>query len=119
MEGRERLPDECLVVRCGQPPFDRPIPLHERCEEHEGVFGFSVQSATGLAFDRLAAWCPNRRVGLTTVGEIRALGYDVVTTSGKGYHATVVVPRRWDQQSAEQLARIFREEVNPMPRRKR
>ena len=32
MSGRERLPDEAQVVRCGQPPFDQPKPLHERCD---------------------------------------------------------------------------------------
>ena len=112
-----RLPDDALVVRCGQPPFDRPKPLHERCGEHpEGVFGFSVQCASGLALDMLARWCRNKRVGVTTVGEIRALGYDVVTTGGLGHHATVIVPRDWDAVSAERLVRCFQDVANPAPR---
>ena len=27
MASSERLPDEALVVRCGRPPFDDPVPL--------------------------------------------------------------------------------------------
>jgi hypothetical protein len=119
MADHERLPDEALVVRCGQPPFGHPSILPERCVPHEGVFGFSVQSADGVTLNRLAAWCPNRKVGVLTVGEIRALGYDVVITSGQGYHATVVVPTDWDPDSAESLAQSFREADNPSPRRVR
>jgi len=51
---------------------------------HEGVFGFSVQCADEVLLDRLAGWCPNKKLGVATVGEIRTLGYDVVVTSGKG-----------------------------------
>jgi hypothetical protein len=111
-----RLSDQALVVRCGQPPFDRPIPLCERCVHHEGVYGFSVQSADQVPFDELASWCPNKKVGVATVGEIRALGYDVVVTAGKGYHATVMVPMGWDLQGSESLVRLFRERINPSPR---
>jgi len=84
MPSTERLPDQALVVRCGRPPFDDPIPLCERCVHHEGVFGFSVQCADEVLLDRLAGWCPNKKLGVATVGEIRTLGYDVVVTSGKG-----------------------------------
>jgi len=119
MADPERLSDGALVVRCGQPPFGRPTTLSERCDIHEGVFGFSAQSADGVPLDRLAAWCPNRKVGVLTVGEIRALGYDVVITSGQGYHASVVVPRAWDPAAAEGLAHAFREATNPSPRKSR
>jgi hypothetical protein len=114
---RPRLSDQALVVRCGQPPFDLPIPLCERCVHHEGVYGFSVQSADQVPFEGLASWCPNNKVGVATVGEIRALGYDVVITAGKGYHATVVVPNDWDLPGSSSLIRLFREQSNPLPRR--
>ena len=91
---RERLADEAVVVRCGRPPYDDPAPLREKCVWYHGRFGFSVQSAEGIPLEALAAWCPNRKIGITTVGEIRALGYDVVVTPGKGHHATVAVVRR-------------------------
>jgi hypothetical protein len=114
-----RLPDEAVVVRCGRPPFDDPIPLCERCVQHEGVYGFSVQCADKLSLDQLAGVCPNRKVGVATVGEIRVLGYDVVMTSGKGHHATVVVPNDWDYAASQGLVQLFREQVNPRPRKSR
>jgi len=119
MPGAERFPDHALVVRCGRPPFDDPIPLCERCVEHQGVYGFSVQCADAVPLDRLASLCPNKKVGVTTVGEIRVLGYDVVVTTGRGHHATVVVPIDWDYAASRGLVRLFREEVNPMPRQSR
>ena len=57
MSERERLPDEAQVVRCGRPPFDDPKPLHERCDEHDGVYGFSVQSRGNQTLEALAVWC--------------------------------------------------------------
>ncbi len=119
MGTEERLRDEALVGRCGQPPFEVPAPLCNRCDHHEGVYGFSVQSAAQIAFEQLAAWCPNEKVGVTTVGEIRALGCDVMVTTGQGYHATVVVPEDWDHAASHGLIVLFREEINPMPRKPR
>jgi hypothetical protein len=119
MGSAERLPDNAPVVRCGQPPFEKPIPLCERCVYHEGFFGFSVQCVEGVSLEQLAYWCPNQKIGVTTVGEVRVLGYDVVVTSSRGHHATVVVPVDWDRDGSESLVRLFREEVNPMPRKPR
>lgn len=115
----DRLSDQALVVRCGQPPFESPIPLHQRCDLHECFYGFSVQSADGISLEELASWCPNNKIGVTTVGEIRGLGYDVVMTAGIGHHATVVVPVDWEYGDSLVLVRLFREERNPNPRRKR
>jgi energy-coupling factor transporter ATP-binding protein EcfA2 len=72
-----------------------------------------------VALDGLASWCPNKKIGVTTVGEIRVLGYDVIVTVGKGYHATVVVPADWNYDSSQDLVRLFREERNPTWRRSR
>jgi hypothetical protein len=117
MAKRERLPDEAWVVRCGRPPFDDPTPLRERCVWYEGQFGFSVQCAARVPLEGLAAWCPNRKIGITTVGEIRALGYDAVVTPGKGHHATVAVTPDWTPEDSERLVGLFREETNPAPRK--
>ncbi len=117
MIGDGRLPDEALVVRCGQPPFDPIKFIREKCAEHpEGFFGFSVQSADGAIVEALAAWCPNNKIGQTTVGAVRTAGYDVVRTSGYGYHATVVVPRDWEPNAAELLLSLFAELTNPIPK---
>ena len=86
---------------------------------YEGVFGFSVQCDDGVPWEKLAVWCPNHKVGVTTVGEIRALEYDVIVTNGQGYHATVAVPNGWDLDTSRELILLFREEINPTPRRRR
>lgn len=47
------------------------------------------------------------------------MGYDVVQTSGPGFHATLVVPLDWDELEADQLARLFQDAENSNPRRVR
>lgn len=47
------------------------------------------------------------------VREVRKLGYDVVRTSGKGHHATVVVPEAWAEEDAKQLSEQFKMQPNP------
>jgi hypothetical protein len=117
MIGDGRLPNEALVVRCGQPPFDPIKVIRDGCADHpDGFFGFSVQCAEGATINVLAAWCRNNKIGWTTVGAVRSVGYDVVTTSGYGYHATVVVPRDWEPNAAELLLSLFAELTNPIPK---
>ena len=113
----DRLPGDAVVVRCGLPPF-LGRPLHTACDEHpSGYYGFSVQAAAGLTVEQLASECRNRSVGYVTVREIRAIGYEVRETSGAGRHANVLVPRPWEPEAAEQLARLFRPARNPSPKR--
>jgi hypothetical protein len=108
-----------VVVRCGLPPFVAK-PLQAACEEHpSGFYGFSVQSAVGLTVEQLAVECPNNSVGHTTVAEIRKIGYEVRITGGVGRHATVVVPKPWEPEAAEQLARLFQQARNPAPKTRR
>lgn len=113
----EPLPDDAVVVRCGSPPF-LARPLFESCVVHEGVYGFSVQCAGGIEALELARVCPNNLVGSTTVGQIRLLGYNVVITSGRGHHATVVVPVSWTRDQAGRLSSEFQPVVNPWARRR-
>jgi hypothetical protein len=47
------------------------------------------------------------------------MGYDVVRTSGAGFHATLVVPTDWDEADASLLAQAFQDAENPNPRRVR
>jgi len=116
--GGARLPDDAFVVRCGLPPF-RGRPLFTACVDHpDGVFGFSVQSEAGLTVEQLASACRNMTVGVTTVARIREMGLDVVSTSGQGWHATVVVPRGWSQAEAERLSLLFEPISNPAARRR-
>ncbi len=113
--GSDRIPDNAFVVRCGKPPYLR---LRERCSDHpDGVHGFSVQSAPGQTVELLAAACPNNWVGVTTAARIRQLGYDVVRTSGRQWHATVVVPADWSEDDAFRLSKLFERVRNALPGR--
>ncbi len=118
MSGRSDLPDDAFVVRGGVPPFSRPLTLY--CRDHpDGYFGFSVQSEASLSVTDLSRALPNKRVGFTTVGEVRKMGYDVVRTSGDGFHATLVVPVDWEEADAARLAQAFQVAENPNPGRAR
>lgn len=54
------------------------------------VTGASVECAENLSVEELAAAIPHNKVGVTTVGAVRAVGGDVVRTSGhSSNHATM------------------------------
>jgi hypothetical protein len=85
----EKIPDEALVVRGGRncpEDIERAIGTHPI-----GVTGISVESAIGLSIGELAAKIPHGQVGVMTMREIRAIGGDVIRTSGRSpYHATLI-----------------------------
>jgi hypothetical protein len=117
MPGRQEIPDDAWVVRCGLPPFESS-PLSGACRRHpEGPFGFSVQSEAGMTVEQLASACRNKAVGYATARAIRKLGYDVLRTGGESHHATVVVPEDWTEQAAAELTQLFQYARNPSPRR--
>jgi len=84
----ERIPDEALVVRGGR---NRPEDIERGTGTHpSGVTGVSVESAVGFTVAELAAAIPHGQVGVTTVGEVRKAGGEVIRTSGRSpYHATL------------------------------
>ncbi|MEC4812152.1 MAG: flavoredoxin [Scytonema sp. PMC 1069.18] len=84
----EKISDEALVVRGGR---NRPEDVKRGTGTHpSGVTGISVECAVGLSVNELASIIPHRQVGVTTVGEVRKVGGDVVRTSGRSpYHATL------------------------------
>jgi hypothetical protein len=55
----------------------------------EGPTGFSAQAKPGASLCDFCGNIKNDQVGVTTVGDVRAAGGDVVQTSGKGNHVTV------------------------------
>jgi len=55
-----------------------------------GVVGVSVEARSGASLAELCVAIPNNHVGVTTVGEVRAAGGDVVATAGRSpNHATL------------------------------
>jgi hypothetical protein len=85
---REKIPDEALVIRGGR---NRPADIVRGTGTHpSGVTGVSVESAVGVTVVELAAAIPHRQVGVTTVGEVRKAGGDVIRTAGRSpHHATL------------------------------
>ena len=84
----ESIPDEALVVRGGR---NRPEDILRGTGTHpSGVTGVSVESAAGVTVTELAATIPHGQVGVTTVGDVRKAGGDVIRTTGRSlYHATL------------------------------
>jgi hypothetical protein len=84
----EIIPDTALVIRGGR---NRPEDIERGFATHpSGVTGISVESAIGLTIEQLAAKIPHGQIGVTSVGTVRALGGDVIRTSGRSaYHATL------------------------------
>lgn len=84
----EVIPDGALVVRGGR---NEPADLERGIGTHpSGVTGVSVECAADVPLDVLAAGIPHGRIGMTTAGAVRAVGGDVVRTSGRSpYHATL------------------------------
>ena len=84
----ESIPDEALVVRGG---CNRPEDILRGTGTHpSGVTGVSVESATGVTVTELAATIPHGQVGVTTVGDVREAGGDVIRTTGRSlHHATL------------------------------
>jgi hypothetical protein len=84
----DTIADEALVIRGGR---NRPEDIERGFGTHpSGVTGISVESAIGLSIAQLAAKIPHRQIGVTSVGAVRALGGDVIRTSGRSpYHATL------------------------------
>jgi hypothetical protein len=83
----EKIPDEALVVRGGR---NRPEDIQMGIGTHpSGITGISVQCEVGLSIEELVKVIPHGQIGVTTVGEVRKAGGDVITTSGRGYHATL------------------------------
>ena len=84
----EKIPDEAIVLRGGR---NRPEDIQRAIGTHpSGITGISVECAVELSIAELALAIPHGQVGLTTVGQVRSEGGDVIRTSGRGLnHATL------------------------------
>ena len=72
----EKIPDEALMVRGGR---NRSEDIERGTGTHpSGITGVSVESAADVAVADLAKLVPHGQVGVTTVGEVRKAGGDVI-----------------------------------------
>jgi hypothetical protein len=77
LAGRE-ISDDALVVRGGTNTAERVAAGAERIDAAGHVHGVSVNSAAGATVAELARGIPNKQIGVTTAGAIRAAGGSVV-----------------------------------------
>lgn len=87
--------------------------------EHPGEWAISVASLPGATADDIAGQSPypGRWMRVSTVGEVRALGHDVVR-SGKPPHADLILASEPTEEVWEDLRGVFEEpEVTPRWRR--
>jgi len=104
--------DAALVARGGAAGALSPEGLAARVGTHpSGVTGWSAESKAGACLVELCRYIPNNQVGVTTVGDIRAVGGDVIATSGRSpNHHTI------SGISPDDLSRVFGAPVpNPVP----
>jgi hypothetical protein len=104
--------DSALVVRGGAEQALSPEGLAERIGTHpSGVTGWSTRARSALVSKSFCRYIPSNKVGVTTVGEIRAAGGDVIKTTGRSpNHHTIT------DISPEELNGLFGTPVrNPVP----
>jgi hypothetical protein len=105
------LSDAALVVRGGGLANQAAAKIDDAVAFHPGagVTGFSAQCNGGTCLAELGRFLRNKEVGVTTVGEIRKLGGDVIPTSGFGHHVTVT------GVTGNAVSPLFRVVPNPNP----
>ncbi|WP_223619063.1 Ig-like domain-containing protein [Lysobacter sp. ESA13C] len=115
--GTARLADNALVVRGGSPIGANSVEgLAKGIGDHpSGVRGFSAESANGATLCQLCSNVAHNQVGVTTAGQIRASGGEVVRTAGKSPTHVTVSGLKPDR--ANQLLTPTRD--NPVPKLER
>jgi RHS repeat-associated protein len=105
----EGLADSALVVRGGVPTATQLTKGAESIAADGTLSGVSVQSANGASVEQLSQGIPNNQIGVTTVGDVRAAGGDVVPTG------TNTNPCHCDMNgvTAGQGSKLFQVQPNP------
>jgi hypothetical protein len=105
------LPNSALVARGGNAANQSAARINAAIgpSRTPGVSGFSAQCNGGTCLSELGKFIPNKQLGVTTVGEIRAIGGDVIATPGFGNHVTVT------GVTGEAVSPLFRIVPNPNP----
>jgi len=112
-----KLADDALVVRGGvttPKQIERGIGPHR---DVEGLTGFSAQSKAGATVEELASTggvgnkpFPHNQVSVTTVGDLKCIGCDVVPSPGAGANHVTVTP---GSATPEQISEVFTQQPNP------
>ena len=110
----DRLPDETLVCRggtCNKSHFENAVNIGTVKKNPDGTLSdVSVNSYPGVSEAELAKGFKNRQYGVTTVGQIRRLGGDVIPSQrefGSPYHATI------EGLGIDQLIKVFDIRIKP------
>lgn len=116
----DALPNEAFVVRYGAAMRreDLAYASLKHSLQHGGVFAVSVHTIPEEEPDEIAARGrrPNRRYCFTTVGEIRAAGFEVSPRVSTDGHTNVILPSPPTSDDLERLASCFSGTgVNPCP----
>jgi len=87
-----RIPDDALVCRGGTCTADRfQNGAGVTLDANGNLQGVSVNSGPGASLPQLTTTIPNGQVGVTTVGDVRAAGGNVIPSPNPGnpYHCTL------------------------------
>jgi RHS repeat-associated protein len=105
------LPDAALVARGGGLANQTAARINSAIgpSRTPGITGFSAQCNGGTCISELGRFLRNKELGVTTVGEIRQIGGDVIATPGVGHHVTVT------GVSGEAVSPLLRIVENPHP----
>jgi hypothetical protein len=101
-KGANGLPDSALVCRGGTCSADKFATGSGVTLDAGGKLqGVSVNSSAGKSVEQLTVGIPNKQVGVTTVGDVRRVGGDVIPspTANNPYHCTLcgVTPKQAEQ----------------------
>ena len=90
----KRLPDDAVVVRGGLMLRADLVLGAQAHFDSEGIHALSVYSAPGRTAAEIAVGVPLRhsKIRTSTVGRVRAAGYEVVSSPGPSGHADLLLP---------------------------
>jgi hypothetical protein len=108
-EAPDRLPNGTVVVRGG---LMLPADLIRSAQSHrdvEGLYALSVYSIPGATAEEIARGVPlpHAKIRTSTVGRIRAAGYDVLSSPGPPGHADLVLPTPPTDKDGSTLDGVF------------
>jgi hypothetical protein len=114
----DRLPDEAIVIRGGLNQQDVMQRSAQDEFELNGQYALSVAADASMTLQALAVanQTPHSRIRKTTVGRLRAAGFDVTPPKGEKRHADLILPNPPTDEVWEALEAAF-DPPEPNPNR--